>query len=527
MQDADVSSERMVERIVASGPRTANRVRLGLFFLLLLSLAASWEQSTLGQNLAYLGGTLTIAVVAGLNLYMSARRGRIPAAIGRWSVVVDVLTLGTVMLLASTTDRDMSSGIIRQMVLYAIDIVFIVYSGLLLMPRFVYGIGALAATTQALVIANCALHGVEFTEDPIKILSPGYASISEQVLKLVFLLVIAYVTGRVIRIFETLRKAEEERIHALVVSEERLQRGHDRMLATASSLRENALRLRAFADEFFGVVTNHASSFEEIGSTLHEFLSQVESSAEMLVRQIGRIESLFLESSNLRDLIDRISGHSNELNARVVTVKESGQAVTQVVHQLGQSIVALGDSFQSVGEVTDIMAEVAERTNLLALNASIEAARAGDVGRGFAVVASEVSKLADTSSQNAARITDIIEDSSRRADEGEKAARTAVESVRFQEQEFIAFLQRFAELHSLLNEQVRVNDSFLTNLTEMRKLSSGIEAASKEQGLGAGAIMQSISSLTESMDTLLRTGETLSDTIHTLEEQSETLSRRE
>ncbi|PJZ69757.1 serine/threonine protein phosphatase [Leptospira perolatii] len=207
--------ELLTDKIAATGPVTINRIRLGLVVLFLGSLGASWAQSSPVQNAAYLLGTATMAGFAIYNIISSRKTGKIPSHIGKISVSADIIILGIVMFVASWTDKDMASGVIRQIVLYAINMIFIVYSGLLLNPNFVIGTGILAAFCQAIIILNTIFRGVEFTEDELKVISPGYASISEQALKLVFLVVVSFITRSVIVIFRLIGAVEEEYANTL------------------------------------------------------------------------------------------------------------------------------------------------------------------------------------------------------------------------------------------------------------------------------------------------------------------------
>jgi twitching motility protein PilJ len=102
----------------------------------------------------------------------------------------------------------------------------------------------------------------------------------------------------------------------------------------------------------------------------------------------------------------------------VQTAKRGADAVSDTIHGMDQMreqiqetakrIKRLGESSQQIGEIVELINDIAEQTNILSLNAAIQAAMAGDAGRGFAVVADEVQRLAERSAEATKQIADLV-----------------------------------------------------------------------------------------------------------------------
>ena len=176
-----------------------------------------------------------------------------------------------------------------------------------------------------------------------------------------------------------------------------------------TKLNEKAISLRGTSTELVECVTNNISTTQQLSSSLDHVSNAIESIN-------GEISSMHRCISDVADSLRSSSRFSDEIMEDAMQMRESANAslkntseqLVTTKHSVRAALENLNSLSQINGMASEIL-DISNQTNLLSINAAIEAARSGEMGRGFTVVAEEISRLAETSKSTAARIQRMCE----------------------------------------------------------------------------------------------------------------------
>ncbi|NLY19308.1 MAG: methyl-accepting chemotaxis protein [Clostridiaceae bacterium] len=280
------------------------------------------------------------------------------------------------------------------------------------------------------------------------------------------------------------------------------------------------------------VSQNASEAIQLISRTTDDISKGATSQAEeaqngvMAVEKLAdQINSVYNSSNEIIVETDKIA----QVNAAGVEAVKTLQEKTEINYSASEKIFSviekLVQTVQQITSFTDSIESITEQTNLLALNAAIEAARAGEAGRGFAVVADEVRKLADQSRLSNLEITNLVESISEDSkmavtvmDDLRKASEEQNQSVEKTRQAFsdiagaiYAIVNKFRSVNESVNKMQQDKDDVIRSIEHISSVSQETAAASQEMSATTESQMKAFDELREASYNLAQLVETLNE----------------
>ena len=321
-------------------------------------------------------------------------------------------------------------------------------------------------------------------------------------------------------------------------------KGNDEITVMGQSMKDFAASMRKMINDIVNAsetLQGQAESSSTVSGGLYEAsLTQsktIDNLNETVDQLSASVQEIAENATSLAMVVSETKDSSMEAEQKMnetVTVAESGKSdmekvgeamnvIQSSINSLQESIDEVGTASSEINNIVSMIGEIADETNLLALNASIEADRAGDAGRGFAVVASEIGGLADDSNKSVQKIQGLIDQVTSLVAETVEKAKQSVDEISSSSELVNQAVNTFDTIYDNIINANQVVNNMASSMSQVESVATNVAAITEEQAASAEVISGNAGNIATESQNITNDSEKVADTAKELADTSESL----